>query len=202
MRILIALCIVLGIIARISTENDQAQATQIVYVYQNQPQQGEDNFSPIPITNFSGFGWPILDQRRRVSSGFGPRFWNKKTRTYGDKLHPAIDIAMPVGTPIYAPADGIVRHVMAPAKDGRCGNGYIIWHKWSDWSAQSAEIQTRYCHMDQLYVKKNERVYKGRTILGTVGMTGIHNTGPHLHFAIEFNGHAGAVNPLQYLPKK
>lgn len=151
---------------------------------------------PIPIPGFTGFTWPV---RGRISSGYGMRFKGKDKQFHG-----AIDIAKFKGgpsihgKPIYAPADGYIKHLFDPALDGRCGKGMIIWHQFRTWEDNPPQLSTRYCHMHTLNVKEGQRVYKGQTKLGTVGTTGTSSTGPHLHFAIEMNGKP--VNPLLYLP--
>jgi len=115
------------------------------------------------------------------ASGFGYRispFTGKRT------LHRGLDIAAPVGTPIYAPADGVV--IFAGAKVG-FGKFIMIAHGHG--------IVTRYGHNAQLLVKPGEKIKRGDQI-ATIGMTG-RTTGPHLHYEIWVNGRP--TNPTKFI---
>lgn len=115
------------------------------------------------------------------ASGFGYRispFTGKKT------LHRGLDIAAPVGTPIYAPADGVV--IFSGNKSG-FGKFIMIAHGHG--------IVTRYGHNAQLLVKAGERISRGDQI-ATVGMTG-RTTGPHLHYEVWVNGRPS--NPSKFI---
>jgi murein DD-endopeptidase MepM/ murein hydrolase activator NlpD len=107
-----------------------------------------------------------------ITSNFGKRispFTGQKT------THLGIDIASPVGTPIYAPADGVV--IFSGAKEG-FGNFIMIAHGYG--------LVTRYGHNHQNMVQPGHRVLRGEQI-ATVGMSG-RTTGPHLHYEILVNG--------------
>ena len=117
----------------------------------------------------------------RLTSTFGFRtdpFRGRRAR------HKGVDMAGPVGTPIYATADGIV---------GRSqwvrgyGNYIEINH--------GNEIQTRYGHMSRLNVKANARVKAG-DLIGFMGSTG-RSTGSHLHYEVRIAGQA--VNPMPFM---
>mgnify|MGYP003329273700 CR=1 FL=1 len=117
-----------------------------------------------------------------ITSNFGLRtspFTGKKS------MHKAIDIAAPVGTPIIAPADGVV--IFSGAKAG-FGNFAMIAH-------YGYGIVTRYGHNAQNMVQAGQKVTRGDQI-ATVGMTG-RTTGPHLHYEIWVNGRA--VNPRKFI---
>lgn len=117
-----------------------------------------------------------------ITSAFGTRispFTGNKT------LHKAIDIAAPVGTPIIAPADGVV--IFSGAKVG-FGNFIMIAH-------YGYGIVTRYGHNAQNMVQAGQKVKRGDQI-ATVGMTG-RTTGPHLHYETWVNGRA--VNPKKFI---
>ncbi len=134
------------------------------------------NFLPEPSNhNLSdGFVWPASGI---VTSGFGWR-WGR--------LHQGIDIAAPVGTPIWAAASGVVQ--FAGWNDG--GYGYMI-----DILHANGTV-TRYAHMNALYVKAGQRVQQSQ-VIGEMGSTG-YSTGPHLHFEVRPNGGV-AINPMTYL---
>lgn len=114
-----------------------------------------------------------------ITSEFGPRRMGKK-----EKMHEGIDIAAPVGTPIYSPAQGEV--VFAGVKKGY-GLTVILEHQ--------GELQTLYGHNSKLFVKEGDQVQKGEEI-SLVGNTG-HSTGPHLHYEVLVDQQP--VDPADYL---
>lgn len=125
------------------------------------------------------FDWPL---KGIMSSPFGlKRFYNGQAR----RPHGGIDIAAPEGTPIVAPADGLV---VDTGDYFFNGNSVFIEH--------GLGLQTFYAHMSRIDVKAGDRVTRGQ-ILGAVGATG-RVTGPHLHWSVGLN--ATWVNPLLLLP--
>ena len=108
----------------------------------------------------------------------------KLTSDYGMRTHPVlggrrnhkgVDLAAPVGTPIYATADGYVSKAEWFSSYGK----YVsIEH--------GANLQTRFAHMSDIAVKAGTRIKKG-DIIGYVGSTG-RSTGPHLHYEVVVNG--------------
>lgn len=120
----------------------------------------------------------ITPTRGTLTSGFGMR-WGR--------MHEGIDLAARVGTPIKA-ADG----------------GVVTFAGWKSTYGYMVEIDhgggftTRYAHCSKIYVKKGEKVYKGK-IIAAVGNTG-RSTGPHLHFEVRKYGKP--ENPYKYLGKK
>ncbi len=100
------------------------------------------------------------------------------------RMHKGIDIPGPVGTPIYATADGIVNR--AERMNGY-GNLVEISH--------GNDTQTRYGHLSKLLVQPNERVRRGQ-LIGLMGSTG-RSTGSHLHYEIRVAGEA--INPLPFV---
>ena len=125
------------------------------------------------------FDWPLAGP---VSSPFGlKRFYNDQPR----RPHGGIDIAAAEGTPILAPADGLV---IDTGNYFFNGNSVFIEH--------GLGLQTFYAHMSRIDVKEGERISRGQ-IIGAVGQTG-RVTGPHLHWSVGLNG--TWVNPLLVLP--
>ena len=116
-----------------------------------------------------------------ITSGFGYRI---SPFTGQREFHKGLDISGPVGTPIYAPADG---KVVFTGRDGGYGITVIIDH--------GLGITTRYAHLSRYVVKKNQRVTRGE-IIAYMGNTG-RSTGPHLHYEVRLNG--VPVNPLHYI---
>ena len=102
----------------------------------------------------------------------------------GRRAHKGIDMASPVGTPVHAPADGVVGKAEWFSSYGL----YIqIEH--------GGELQTRYGHLSRLNVAAGQFVHKG-DLIGYVGSTG-RSTGPHLHYEVRVAGES--VNPLPYM---
>lgn len=115
------------------------------------------------------FVWPVTG---RISGIYGSQ------RILGGVPHSphfGVDIARPAGTPIAAPADGVV--VLAgPPKFSLEGNLLIIDHGMG--------VNTAYLHLSRIDVKVGDRVKQGQ-IVGAIGMTG-RATGPHLHWAMNW----------------
>lgn len=128
-----------------------------------------------PTVGSGKYIWPLKDSFTQTS-GFGSR-WGRQ--------HKGIDLAVSVGTTVYA-ADGGT--VVEAQYSGSYGNVVMIDH-------QNGQ-ETRYAHNSKLLVKKGDKVYQGQPIAKS-GNTG-RSTGPHVHFEIRLNGEPR--NPLNYLP--
>ena len=115
------------------------------------------------------FIWPV--EGGVISQGF-------------HSTHKAIDIAVPIGTPVRAVDNGIV------VKSGYSTVGYggrvIIDHQ--------IDYTTLYAHLTQALVQEGDVVEKGQ-IIGYVGSTG-NSTGPHLHFELRDFGNLIDPRPL------
>ncbi|WNV90793.1 M23 family metallopeptidase [Umezawaea sp. Da 62-37] len=113
------------------------------------------------------------------TSGYGGR-WGE--------MHYGIDIAGPIGDPIYAAADGVVIEA-GPA------SGFGLWVKVE----HSDGTVTVYGHMDTFSVQKGQQVAAGEQI-ARVGNRGF-STGPHLHFEV-WNPSGMKINPLPWLNER
>jgi len=120
-------------------------------------------------------------QQLRFTSNFGIR---SDPFQGNARMHAGVDIPGPVGTPIYATADGIVSHA---DRQGGYGNLVEINH--------GKGIATRYGHLSRILVSDGARVTRGQ-LIALMGSTG-RSTGPHLHYEVRMDGHA--VNPVPFL---
>lgn len=117
-----------------------------------------------------------------LTSGFGVRSDPFRARA---AMHPGIDLAGPLGTPVYATADGVVDR--SEWNNGGYGNLIEIDH--------GQGIQTRYGHLSQRIAQPGQIVHRG-DLIGLMGSTG-RSTGSHLHYEVRIDGRA--VNPVPFL---
>lgn len=123
--------------------------------------------------------YPLL-RPTRVSSPFNPR--RRHPITGRVRPHNGVDLSVSTGTPIIAPADGIIEKVAYQANGA--GRYIVVRH--------GREYQTVYMHLSRSLVKAGQNVKKGQRI-ALSGNTG-RSTGPHLHYEFRINGRP--VNPL------
>lgn len=125
---------------------------------------------------------PVSDKDlTRIASGFGTRI----DPVYKvPKYHAGLDFAAPIGTPIYATADGVVTD--AGFNEGGYGNRVIIDHGFG--------YETLYGHMYRIKARQGQKVKRGE-VIGYVGSTG-KSTGPHCHYEVHRNGNP--VDPVYY----
>jgi murein DD-endopeptidase MepM/ murein hydrolase activator NlpD len=117
-----------------------------------------------------------------VSSEFGLRRNPFGGLSY--EMHSGIDFRGPIGTPIYATADGII---VKAQYSGGYGKQVVIDHGYG--------YETLYAHLSDIEVQAGDRVRRG-DLIGALGNTG-RSSGPHLHYEVHRNGQA--VNPRYYL---
>jgi len=124
------------------------------------------------------FVWPVTG---RISGLFG----SQRVYANGEKgdPHSGVDVARPTGTPVVAPADGVV--VLAAASPFTLeGNLLIIDHGMS--------VNSAFLHLSRIDVQPGDCVRQGQ-IVGAVGMTG-RASGPHLHWAMKWRDRR--IDPL------
>ncbi len=121
----------------------------------------------------------------KITSAFGIERVNPITKKSG--RHSGIDLKAPSGTPVVAPASGVI---MEAGWDKDYGYNILIRH--------DKEFETFYEHLQDISVKKGDHVTLGQEI-GHVGSTGI-STGPHLHYEVIKNG--VRVDPQDYFGKQ
>jgi murein DD-endopeptidase MepM/ murein hydrolase activator NlpD len=117
----------------------------------------------------------------RLSSDFGER---EHPVLGGTRMHKGLDLAVASGTPVLAPADGVVERA---SWFSSYGNFIEIAH--------GGNMETRYGHLSGYNVVAGQRVHKG-DVIGYVGSTG-RSTGPHLHYEVRIGGEA--VDPTPYM---
>jgi murein DD-endopeptidase MepM/ murein hydrolase activator NlpD len=122
--------------------------------------------------------WPV---RGQITAGFGQRL---DPFSGEGVFHSGVDISVPFGTRVEAPADGIV---LQSSPESGYGNEILIDHGFG--------ITTKYGHLSKMFVVVGQEVERGQ-VIGAVGMTG-KTTGPHLHYEVIVAD--TPVNPAKYL---
>lgn len=117
----------------------------------------------------------------RISSGFGYRMDPVLKVIKG---HLGLDFSAPIGTPIYATADGRVKD--AGYNTGGFGNRVVIAH--------GGGYETIYGHMVRIKSRVGDMVKRGE-VIGYVGNSG-KSTGPHCHYEVHKNGLP--LDPIYY----
>ena len=128
--------------------------------------------------NFGKILWPV--KSGKITSKFGNR---NHPVLKSVKFHRGVDIAVSLGTPVYAGIRGIVTFA---GKRGNYGN--LVEIEGSD------GIKVRYAHLSKIDVVAGQRVSDGEKVAET-GNTGM-STGPHLHYEIIVD--ESPVNPLNF----
>jgi hypothetical protein len=115
------------------------------------------------------FIWPV---QGRISGRFGnARVYNGQPSPAG---HSGMDIAVPTGTPVKAPAAGIV--TFAAPDLYLTGGTVLLDHGYG--------VSSNFLHLSRIDVKVGDRIAQGQ-VLGAVGATG-RATGPHLHWGMSW----------------
>jgi murein DD-endopeptidase MepM/ murein hydrolase activator NlpD len=141
-------------------------------------QQQAASAAAAAVPTLTSAGGAVAPTTGRVTSCYGAR-WGT--------LHAGIDIAAPIGTPVFTPEDGVVLQA-GPAS----GFGLAVAVKHGDGTI------TLYGHVNQMFVSAGEVVTAGQQI-AEVGNKG-QSTGPHLHFETHTGGlYANRVNPVPWL---
>ena len=123
----------------------------------------------------------IMPTKGWITSGFKRR---RDPFTGRMSWHRGLDISTNVGTPVVAPADGIVTY---SGRKVDFGNIVTIDHGYG--------YKTRYGHNSKLLARKGQKVKRGQ-VIAFVGNTG-RSTGPHLHYEVLRNG--VPMNPMDYI---
>ena len=162
--------------ARAQAEEDDRRAREAAAAVASTAEDGGAQDDGAQDAGSSGYVRPAVG---RTSSCYGAR-WGV--------THYGVDIAAPIGTPIYAAATGVVERA-GPAT----GFGLAVYVRGDDGAV------TVYGHVNRYFVADGERVRAGERI-AEVGNRG-QSTGPHLHFEVHPNGlmYGGQVDPVPWL---
>lgn len=123
----------------------------------------------------------IKPTRGWYTSRFGYRFDPFTNRA---TMHAGLDMAAPPGTPVYAPADGVVSYVGHEAGYGKLVS---IDHGYG--------VVTRFGHNSRVFVEQGQKVHRW-DVISAVGSTG-RSTGAHLHYEVRIHGIP--IDPINYI---
>jgi murein DD-endopeptidase MepM/ murein hydrolase activator NlpD len=147
--------------------------------------------------NFESVFSALLDQKQRLDhtpsifpvNGVLMRGFGVKSDPFTGTMRPhhGLDLAAPIGTPVFAPAAG---KITLRERQTQYGNTIVIDHGYG--------VETVYGHMSKFASKLGQTVHRGE-LIGYVGNTG-YSTGPHLHYEVRANGRP--QNPMAYVYDK
>lgn len=169
------------------------------------------NTKLLPQEEHTFFAFPVdpIGEKVIVTQRYG--YTKFAERAYRTNFHTGVDFGAPLGSPVYAAADGVVMRVdnndkgLSKWKKYQYGKYILIKH--------NNNLTTLYAHLSQQLVKAGDQVKKG-DLIGYSGNTG-YTFGPHLHFGVYYtpelilksippaNGLVPlgiTINPLNYLP--
>ncbi|MCK9185985.1 peptidoglycan DD-metalloendopeptidase family protein [Candidatus Gracilibacteria bacterium] len=143
--------------------------------------------STAPTLNPEGLSWPVLPEK-----GISAYYHDSAYATTFGVAHQAVDIPVYQGSPVHAPADGVVYKT----KDNGYGYSYVIL-------AHANGYSTVYGHVSEILVEEGDQIVQGQILGLSGGMPGTKGagymtTGPHLHFELLKDG--SHIDPLNYLP--
>lgn len=149
----------------------------------------ESKYKVRTVAQYSASGLSVKNEvlPQSISVAFSSPARGTITSRFGYRssgFHTGIDIANPVGTPIYAAADGIV---IKAETIGNYGRTIVIQH--------ADNMITYYAHCNELLVNVGDEITQGMQI-ATIGMTG-RTTGPHVHFEVRVDNKC--VDPTNYV---
>ncbi len=147
-------------------EEERSKATEVL-----RKELKEEQLSTIQKTllfNAIPNGKPLA--YKRISSNYGYRIHPTKKTT---SFHPAVDLPAKHGTPVYAPASGVVVYAKRKSDYGK----FMLL-------AHSFGFKTAYAHLSRFAVKSGDYVSKG-DLIAYVGNTG-RSTGAHLHYEVRY----------------
>lgn len=154
------------------------------------PLRGEINYTSLPKFAPGLLSLPV--HGALLTQGYGATSFAKTA--YGSKWHNGIDLAAPIGTPLYAAADGVV--ISVDNQDLYCPHGaygkYVAIRHFNG-------LTTLYGHMSLTVAKEGKTVKRGE-LIGYMGKTG-YATGSHLHFGV-YDSATFRISPSKYCGSK
>ena len=175
---------------KMKTDSVLTQIEQAVFAVDNFTTT-QDLLAQDPILTATG---RLLDPvpHATITQGFGPTPFAFEAGYAGyPHFHTGIDLAVPLGTPVFAAADGavVLARPMTDASGALVGYGnyVVIQH--------TAGLKTLYGHLLAIGVKEGDVVKRGQ-LVGLVGSTG-NSTGPHTHFEVRIDN--SPIDPMQLL---
>ncbi len=153
------------------------QQNQSTFFLQNLRTKLNNNDSEI-VQNFQKTTNKPFDFPLKIPQKITASFHSESYKNEFGRVHNGVDFFAPQGTPIFAPADGVVIKV---ASNGFGYSYFIIKH--------SNDFFTTYGHISQILIEKDDIIKRGEMIGktgGTPGSTGagFFTSGPHLHFEV------------------
>lgn len=159
------------------------------FVVRKESQRSIEKTAPGFLDGLNRFGAKALGY---ANGGFvrpvkGGSYTSKFGASRGRYPHAGLDIAVPIGTPVFSPMDGTVRAARTNAVPGRSGIGILVDH--------ANGISTYQGHLSRLLAQVGQQVKAGQQI-ALSGNTG-RSTGPHVHSEVWINGKP--VDPWSYI---
>ena len=177
-------------VERYTDADIKAKREEIEYLESKGCEMDQELLACIDVP-FSAAGFTRPLTRGTITDEFG---WREKHPITGNRrFHAGIDIGVPIGTPVYASATGIVGYNVYSSSGG--GIQVILYHNIS-----GKGYTTIYMHLNSINVSQGDFVTPN-TIIAYSGNTG-GSTGPHLHFEIhegQSTSSNTAVNPRYYV---
>lgn len=175
---------------KMKTDSVLAQIEQAVFA-SNSFSQAAQVIAQDPVLESTGkLLMPV--PHATITQWFGPTSLTIEGSYAGfPHFHTGIDLAMPLGTPVFAAADGVVQ-MAGPMTDASgalvgYGNYIIIQH--------DTGLKTLYGHLLAIGVTPGQVIKRGQ-LIGLVGSTG-NSTGPHTHFEVRVDD--SPIDPMQFL---
>ncbi|WP_461634954.1 aggregation-promoting factor C-terminal-like domain-containing protein [Glutamicibacter soli] len=159
------------------------------FVVRKESQRSIERSAPGFLDGLNRFGAKALGY---ANGGFvrpvkGGSYTSRFGASRGRYPHAGLDIAVPIGTPVFSPMDGTVRVAKTNAVNGRTGLGILIDH--------ANGISTYQGHLSRLIAQAGQQVKAGQQI-ALSGNTG-RSSGPHVHSEVWINGKP--VDPFSYI---